>query len=28
MQIATWNINSLRVRLPQVLAWLESSNCD
>jgi len=23
MKIATWNVNSLRVRLPQVLAWLE-----
>lgn len=23
MRIATWNVNSLRVRLPQVLAWLE-----
>ncbi len=22
MKIATWNVNSLRVRLPQVLAWL------
>ena len=22
MQIATWNVNSLNVRLPQVLAWL------
>ncbi len=25
MQIATWNINSLTVRLPQVLAWLEAN---
>ena len=24
MQIATWNINSLTVRLPQVLAWLQA----
>lgn len=24
MQIATWNVNSLKVRLPQVLAWLEA----
>ena len=24
MKIATWNINSLRVRLPQVLRWLEA----
>lgn len=23
MRIATWNVNSLKVRLPQVLAWLE-----
>lgn len=28
MQIATWNVNSLKVRLPQVLEWLKSSNCD
>jgi len=25
MQIATWNVNSLSVRLPQVLAWLEAN---
>ncbi len=25
MRIATWNVNSLRVRLPQVLTWLESN---
>lgn len=25
MKLATWNINSLNVRLPQVLAWLESN---
>ena len=24
MKIATWNVNSLNVRLPQVLAWLEA----
>ncbi|MBV1775023.1 exodeoxyribonuclease III [Burkholderiaceae bacterium DAT-1] len=24
MQIATWNVNSLKVRLPQVLEWLDS----
>ena len=24
MMIATWNVNSLKVRLPQVLGWLES----
>ena len=28
MQIATWNINSLAVRLPQVLAWLEANPVD
>jgi exodeoxyribonuclease-3 len=28
MQIATWNVNSLKVRLPQVLDWLENTNCD
>jgi exodeoxyribonuclease-3 len=28
MKIATWNINSLGVRLPQVLQWLESSRPD
>ena len=28
MKIATWNVNSLRVRLPQVLQWLDSSQPD
>ena len=28
MQIATWNVNSLNVRLPQVLQWLETSPID
>lgn len=28
MQIATWNVNSLTVRLPQVLAWLEANPID
>ena len=28
MKIATWNVNSLRVRLPQVLQWLESAQPD
>jgi exodeoxyribonuclease III len=28
MRIATWNVNSLRVRLPQVLAWLARSPVD
>jgi exodeoxyribonuclease-3 len=27
-RIATWNVNSLRVRLPQVLAWLEAERPD
>ncbi|MDD3785045.1 MAG: exodeoxyribonuclease III, partial [Hydrogenophaga sp.] len=25
MQLATWNINSLSVRLPQVLDWLAAN---
>ncbi len=28
MKIATWNVNSLRVRLPQVLAWLDEHEPD
>lgn len=28
MRIATWNVNSLRVRLPQVLEWLATSAVD
>jgi exodeoxyribonuclease-3 len=28
MLVATWNVNSLRVRLPQVLAWLETESPD
>lgn len=28
MKIATWNVNSLRVRLPQVLQWLENERPD
>ena len=28
MRIATWNVNSLRVRLPQVLEWLERGPVD
>ncbi|WP_449370632.1 exodeoxyribonuclease III [Thiomonas sp.] len=28
MKIATWNINSLSVRLPQVLAWLQTQSPD
>jgi exodeoxyribonuclease-3 len=27
-KIATWNVNSLRVRLPHVLDWLESERPD
>ena len=27
-KIATWNVNSLRVRLPHVLQWLESESPD
>lgn len=28
MKIATWNVNSLKVRLPHVLDWLAASNAD
>ncbi|MCE3248594.1 MAG: exodeoxyribonuclease, partial [Geminicoccaceae bacterium] len=28
MKIATWNVNSIRARLPRVLAWLESGRPD
>ena len=28
MKIATWNVNSIRVRLPQVLEWLKKENPD
>jgi exodeoxyribonuclease III len=28
MRLATWNVNSLRVRLPQLLAWLERERPD
>ncbi len=28
MQIATWNVNSIKVRLQQVLDWLETSRTD
>ncbi len=27
-RITTWNVNSLRVRLPQVLAWLKADSAD
>ncbi|HEY3487469.1 MAG TPA: exodeoxyribonuclease III [Gammaproteobacteria bacterium] len=28
MKIASWNVNSLKIRLPQVLQWLESARPD
>lgn len=28
MKLVTWNVNSLKVRLPQVLQWLESNTVD
>jgi exodeoxyribonuclease III len=28
MKLATWNVNSLKVRLPQVLDWLQAQNPD
>ncbi|HUW79383.1 MAG TPA: endonuclease/exonuclease/phosphatase family protein, partial [Acidocella sp.] len=28
MKIATWNVNSLKVRLPQVLEWLATHQPD
>lgn len=28
MKIATWNVNSLKVRLPQVIAWLQENPVD
>ena len=28
MRVATWNVNSLRVRLPHLLRWLEKSQTD
>ncbi len=28
MQISTWNVNSIRTRIKQVLAWLEKTNPD
>jgi Exonuclease III len=27
-KIATWNVNSLKVRLPHVLQWLEKEKAD
>ena len=28
MKIATWNVNSIRVRLPRILEWLDESKPD
>ena len=28
MRLATWNVNSLKVRLPQVVDWLKSHQPD
>jgi exodeoxyribonuclease-3 len=28
MKIATWNVNSMKVRLPHVLEWLDANNPD
>lgn len=28
MKIGTWNVNSLKVRLPQVIQWLEVNQPD
>ena len=28
MRLATWNVNSLTIRLPQVLAWLQANPVD
>ena len=28
LKIASWNVNSLKVRLEQVITWLQFSNCD
>jgi len=28
MQFATWNVNSLNIRLPQVLDWLAANPVD
>ncbi|QRN40761.1 MAG: exodeoxyribonuclease III [Neisseriaceae bacterium] len=28
MKIATWNVNSLKVRLPQILCWLQDNSID
>jgi exodeoxyribonuclease-3 len=28
MKIATWNVNSINVRMPQLLGWLETADLD
>src|SRR5258707_7368510 len=28
MKIATWNVNSINVRMPQLLGWLETADVD
>ena len=28
MKIATWNVNSLKIRLPHALDWLQTTQCD
>ena len=28
MKIATWNVNSINIRMPQLLSWLESAKVD
>ena len=28
MKVATWNVNSIRARLPRVLAWLDAARPD
>ena len=28
MKITSWNVNSLNVRMPQVLPWLETNSVD
>lgn len=28
MRFATWNVNSVKARLPKLLAWLETADCD
>ena len=28
MKLATWNVNSLKVRLPQVIDWLQTNQPD